>query len=66
MKKEEELDDEIITQIHKREEENSALRKILENLDKKNPEANKRNHKKKSFIKNITSLFQKNKITPNH
>jgi hypothetical protein len=39
MKEEEELDEEIIDQIHKREDANSALNKILDDLYKNHSEA---------------------------
>jgi type II restriction/modification system DNA methylase subunit YeeA len=59
MKKEKELDDEIINQIHKREDTNSALTKILENINKNDSGINKSEQKKDSLIKMIIKLFQR-------
>ena len=59
MSNEEKLDHEIIDQINKRKETNSALKKILENINKNYTDVNKRVQKKNSLIEMIIKLFQR-------
>ena len=59
MSNEEKLDHEIIDQINKRKETNSALTKILENINKSDSGINKSEQKKDSLFKMIIKLFQR-------
>lgn len=59
MSNEENLDHEINNQINKRKDTNSALTKILENINKNDSGINKSEQKKDSLIKMIIKLFQR-------